>query len=735
MMDQRSIRDKTNELINQVRNDILDLQDWLYQKLVWYERRYSNVPRESGWPWPGASDVWLPLSDLYINRIKATYMNLLFGGRRTSTMVPVNEQGFANQNAAQMQMEHILRGKGVNAMPDLEFQAAAIIDSACQFGLGIAKTYYSYKTRAATETLRRDDMPGILSRLIVIPNLTDQERREYQMRFPAINPPEFQAIFGTLDVNPMNREVFDRLGSVIEEEVVSMFGLDLEENEDKVARDEIMEYLRTGTRDRSIAVTKKEVLEDCPRIINVPIQDLIVPAGAMLDLSRVDRITQRLFLTPEELKQRAKDEMWDKEAADEALEAGMLGTLHQAGDTDILSFEQLQRSHDEAFVGDQEQVELWSTWTFEEVHRKGCPELVQIVYEPNSGATLYKAPFAPDHGQLPFTVIPFEVNELTYKSPRGIPQILSDIESHVSAWHRRLEDNMLIGTTLTAAVSRNTIDNPNGIEPYPGLMIPTDDPQGDIKPIAWPQTDISIERLEQFYMHWPERLIGALDAENLQANAPERRTATEVSLIDSTRQRLVGMRATLFLKAWSRPLQQCWLLQKQFGPRTSFVYVSGEPPVRLTQSQTRGRFTVEAYFASGPMDPGFRQQQALAIVQTLAQLQPILANDPRFVLDLGQAVNDWLQEADPAKARRVLKVRSPEEQQQMIQQQQQQAQMLSEYEQIAERARMNAPITDDEGERLLRYIKSQLPHKELQQVIAAAKAAAEVARDNTDLLA
>jgi len=321
---------------------------------------------------------------------------------------------------------------------------------------------------------------------------------------------------------------------------------------------------------------------------------------------------------------------------------------------------------------------------------------------------------------------------MLYRAPRGIPEILDDIESHVGAWHRWLENNMMISTTTSLAVSRGSIENPNEIEPFPGMILPVETASTDVAPIPWPQVDVPIERLEQFYLQWPERLIGGLDTENLQQNSQERRTATEVGFIAQNREKVLGQRGMIFLKAMRKPLRECWQLWKQFGPTDAYVHITGEDPQRVTQHMTRGRFDVEPVAANGQHDPGVRQQMAASRLQVAMQVAPMLANDPRGVLDLTTAFLDWVEEGDPMAVGRLWKPHSPEDRQAIAEQRQKEAQRLAQFRELAERARQNAPITDEEAERLLREVRSSpelFPHGSNQEVVEAAAAAAKAVED------
>ena len=740
--DAAGMTSKTDELIHKIRTYQMDMQDWMWDKLQMWERRYSRHDRDGDGPWPGSSDVWLPLSDLYVGQIKPMFMNMLFGGPRVSTMKPLNSSGYDSAPAAAAMMEHIMRGGGVYGMMDLEQQMSMAVDSMANLGLGLVKSSYDYRTRISTETLRKDSLRGILGMLSIEPRMSEAERRQEQARFsgqqvegggsmPNINPPAIVQFFGE-PVNPMNAEVFNRHAKRIKSEVVRLYNLDIEEKADAAACADIMEYLKSGTKERTVAITHREVIHDGPVLTAVPIQNLIVPPGALLDLSRAESVTHRITMTESELRQAAADNDWTTEAVDRALEGSETGSGLSSTDTfDEFTWAQQERIRQEYNGRESDTFEIWETVYYDDITERGLPEMVRMVLEPNSGAVLKSQPFPHDHGEMPWTALAFEINEPWYRSPRGVSEILDDIESHVSGWHRHLENNMTISTSTTMAVRRGVFDNPNDISIFPGLVMEVDEPQADIAPIVWPQTDIPIQRLEQFYMLWPERLIGGIDNQNLlDGGAPERRTATEVNSTESSRQRLVGMRGTLFLNQMRKPLNQLWKLYKQHGPREVFVNVTGEDPQIITQSATNGEYDVTPVASVGNMDPVVRGREAAQRLQEALQLQPLIEADPRYDLDLVQVWIDKVMLEDPIAASRMVKKRAPEQQQQVVQQQQAEAQRLAQIKDLAIQAMENAPLSPEQGLAILEEIGKLTGRKELQLIVQAANQAQATAENS-----
>jgi hypothetical protein len=721
-IDPQKAEKDARELVARVQEYQRDMCEYLDVKLEWWKRRFALHERYNEDPWPGASTMWLPMSDLYINQAKPFYSNLMFGGPRVATMQPENAAGVDNVPAAEHMMEHMLRGGGKHAMPDFPQQKLITDESMLTYGVGIVKTYYSYRSRAATETLRRDDLPGVLGKLVFKPGLSDDDRLGIQQQFDPnmLNPPEVVAFFGE-QINPINSTVFKRHEQRIADEVRRMFDLDEDDKLDKAAFKKIMSYLRRGTPEASIAVTKREVIEDVSRIVNIPIQDLILPPQALADFERAEVIAHKHRKTRTEIEELAEDSLWDKKAVEALLS---MPSGPNSSDHDLLTFEQNERRQIYGTANDDDLFEYWQIYSYEDLEGNGFKELTVTEVDPFSSAVLRKAPFPADHGQMPFSAITFEMNDASLRGSRGIPEILKDLEEHVAANFRHMENSMQITGVPSFAADRNVVKEFEDRPWFPGVTIPTDDPQHDIKQIQMTPVELQFQATLGFLQGWAERIAGGFDAEPLGSNdAPERRTATESSIVDQTRGRTAGMRGMLHAKQWERPLSQAWSLWRQFGPKSAYVHITGEQPQTITQAQTRGRFFVKPYAAVGANDPAFRARQASVRLQEGIQLAPLLQGHPSKRLNLARLLEDKWRLEDPIATARSLEDLSQEEQQALAQQLQAQMQKAEQIEQLAQQAIANTP-TDPEGlVRLMNEMARRMPHGSLQEILQEAEAA------------
>ena len=719
LLGQRDLEARTNELVRMVQRDLHSMTDYWDKLAFWYTRRYSDRPQVVDEPWIGASNITMPLSDIYIQQTKPFYMDLLFNRHRVVDMVPTNDEAMANVANANVEMENILRGHGVHAMPDFPVQMAYAVDSMCMYGNGIIKTFYDYRTRLDTETLRRADLPGALGLMDVFPDLSDEQARIGSMAALEVNPAAALEVVTAVGVpaTVLTPSQFDGLAPKIEVLVVDAYGLDLEERRDRQALKEIMSFMRSGAAESDVIVQKKTVVQDSPRIVNVPIQNLLVPDGALLDFTRAERVTEILHMTETEARQRADAEEWQD--IDTALEGASGRSGHLMSEWDSLSQAQADRNQLFWDGADDEMFRFMQSMSFERVD--DTFRLVVDIFEPNSGTNLDKYVMPFDHGQMPYTALPFELNEPGFHATRGIPSLLEEIEGHTDAWFRALENNLTISTSVSSAVRRGSVENPNDIEWYPNAVLEFDDPRNDYVPIVHPQTDIPIERMIQILGIWAEREVGATPDTQLLGNARrERVTKAEIDAGQLGTQRLVGFRGMGFLQFLKPALGQAWALWKQYGPVRHTLHVTGSAPKKLTQHQTRGAFDVAPAAAVGHQDPAFRAQMAFQDLQVAREMQAALANDPRVEVDILEQYEHYLDVHDPHVRQRVVRRRSPEQVQKILGAQRQAAAQVVGLADVASKLK---GLTEENAAKVLASVQEDLAKIEAQGAAAQASVA------------
>jgi hypothetical protein len=269
----------------------------------------------------------------------------------------------------------------------------------------------------------------------------------------------------------------------------------------------------------------------------------------------------------------------------------------------------------------------------------------------------------------------------------------------------------------------------------PHLMIPVRE-HTDLQPIPVNVTALALERPMLIMQGLITKAAGGRTTNEVNAARQDRPpTATQVRDTSLARQSSIGLRAMNFQGGRARLFRQVWSLWRQFGPEEFYVQVTGgETLEKVTQHQIRGNFNIVPTGAVADMDPDFRVNQSMQILDLLMKVQPLIQQDPRYVPDVPQAIKDVLDRMDAQASMRLLRERTPEEIQAFMENQQAEAQRAAELAAEAERLQAGAAVTPEGAGALLREIRSVTPHKDLQPIIQTSKAAKAAASDSATLM-
>jgi hypothetical protein len=716
----KGIKDFAKDLIERASRWEEDRALWIENKLIAYARRYasSNFAKpDVSFPWLGASNFDFPLSDIHIEELKPPLMNLHLGGPLVYNMVPMNANGIPNAPQAARTMDSILKYR----MPDYPLQILWGSDSLAMYGTKTDKVYYSYVTRQQDETIRRIDLPPRLANIAVFADLTPQQ----------------QQIANQIGVQLLTRAQFDENAKQIQAIVEEEYDLDPDERVDKLAIEEVMRFLRNGSSDSELIIKRRAVVEDTPRLINVPLEDILTPSGTT-NIADAEGVVHWMFFSESDIKQRARDNVWDDNGVRAVLNSG--GARDRSGfagsAADVLYQAKMDRLRlANMLPGDTEDSlfrigEFYTKW---DIDGDGLDERIVITMDPKSGTILKAIPLPFDHGEWPFTDTFLEATDQDRLAPRGIPEQIHDLESHATALGRAEENNLLIETSRSFTYIDTSSINPMTLNWMPNLMIPVQS-HDDLKAIEMAPRALALEQPMRNLLALAERRVSGANRAVLDLPPPERRTATEVQSFSQARQQVMTVRAILYNEGAKRNGKLIWSLWKQYGPDSWYTFITGEDPVKLTQAQIQGEFMAQPVGAVADMDPDFRAQQALQRLQISMNLHSLIVDDPRWTHDLAQAYADWLNQMDPLTAQRILRPNPPEEIQRRIQSQQAQAQRLSQFAELAQMAKANTPMTEDKMEALISEMKKNMPHGALQQILEASQQADRRSEANAALI-
>lgn len=652
-------KDFVKDLHRRIKKDKEDRAQWEEDKTYYFKRRYGLLWRNPDFPWPGSSNIVMPLIDMMIDKLKPLYANLVLQAKPPVTVLTHGGAEVANQaRKIEQWFDWLIRA----GSPQFGTEIVLAIDDLLETGRGIVKTLWQYDTCATTETLVPSRLPKRLAQMIPRINTAQDADRASAM----------------LGVNVLSREEFKENEGRVRQMVQVDFQLDPEEDADRKVADQILSWMRSGAK-QALTIERRDILWDAPRIAQVHPFDLIVPSYTT-DLEETERITHVMWMSDRQIRQRARDAKWNRSAVRDLLEK-------RSREKD--KYRSASRGYDHTLVEESlregvnmdhtdAQFEIYECATWFDVNGDGVDEKVCVLYSPeNPDAVLkaYEYRGVSSGNRWPYHTATFEKNKRRWYSPRGIPEKLDDLDAEVTAQHRAKLNRSAISNAPTFFYRTNSGINPRNFRWVPGQMFPTMNPLGDVVPVQIPNLDLSFDQEQHILRTWAEQYVGTPDfGLTSQDSMTEPRTATELRQIAQQGNQALSLRGSLFQHMMASVYDSLHDLWVVYGPDEVWVRITGTEPLRLTKEELQGDYLFIPTGIIGEQDPIVEAQKSLARIQILTQVGPLMGL--RYELDMGEAVRDWLEKDDVRVYRRIVRERSPEEVQQLQQQQQQQQERM-----------------------------------------------------------
>ena len=136
--------DDNSELFEDISNDLKDRQAWEGRQILWSRMRGQGVKRARK-PWPGAADTHVPIGDTIIGKLKAYYIQWIFGPELLASFYSLSDQGDSYTDSVSQWFDYQVR-----ECSNFPTMAICAIDSCLQNGMGFLKPYWdSRKERLA----------------------------------------------------------------------------------------------------------------------------------------------------------------------------------------------------------------------------------------------------------------------------------------------------------------------------------------------------------------------------------------------------------------------------------------------------------------------------------------------------------------------------------------------------------------------------------------------------------
>lgn len=636
--------DLIRELHGQIDGDIKDrgVRD---DKLVrWYKKRFGMRGQGKSFPWPGASNIHVFLTDEKIRKLKPNYINLAFEGDTVVNFQALGATPIERATAAELLMDWVLKYK-MNQAPGINYfrGLSIIVDRMLEKGKGYGKVIWDYQDIHTTTFVDITQLPMQIQQVIQDPLITDEELLAIIYQFSELDPN-------------------------IDEDV-------------KNANQMVVQFRQGKT---TLRYKAKTVVYDGPRVIPVDDKDLIVPSFTT-DIQSATRITHRLYLTENDLRISARNGKYLKEAVAEVIDSKQNSRTTKSGNTDrILSMEQIQvLKRQREGVSEPEHTydlfEIWEIYFWHDIDNDGVKEKVVATYHPQTQTILRMIEFPYNHYKWPFVVFDYELNDDRFYSQRGIPELLDHYQTELTMQENNKLDRMTLANSLQFKYRIGAI-NPKNIRFIPGQGIPVHR-MDDLQELPINNIDISYDNEMNRIRALAESYIGQPDI-NLQASmGGERRTAFEVSEMVSLGRQVFSFDARLFKDSLVKLYDQIFELWIQYGPDQMEIKATGSEPIVLTKMDIIGNFDIV------PSGEFTLLSRTMEVQRAFADLQ-LAVNDTSGAVDKYNAWEIYFRKANPKNTKRLLRTREQYEQIQAIQQQQQ---MLQNQYELVKAGRVNLP--------------------------------------------
>ncbi len=242
----------------------------------------------------------------------------------------------------------------------------------------------------------------------------------------------------------------------------------------------------------------------------------------------------------------------------------------------------------------------------------------------------------------------------TYWSP-GLCEMLIDTEDEIRVNHNQATEGAQLAMTPPLAYRPGSGVNPDTFRMKPGLMLPTDDPQRDVKQIEI-RSDMNLATWkEQVLLAYGERLTGmsdmALGRQSDRPNAP--RTGVQTTALLEEGNVRVSLDTKVLREDMSDVLSHFWDLEYMFANDQTFFRVTEDDaqglfPTEgggsvLSLEERDGRYDFRLQFANSVYSREASKEKALARYQLDLQ-NPLIMQNPQALWEVTREAHEALGE-------------------------------------------------------------------------------------------
>ena len=562
---------------------LADRTEWESRLTEWDEQYYGIVPDRT-YPWPGCSNLHVPLTMLGVETLKPRLIEAVAGGEPIAQVLPVEASDEERRDRTELFLNWQLK-----THMDIEERIAESAHLFLNPGTVIAKTYWK----------------------------VERTRRRYVRTFPKDTPMDeiLQAVLG---LQPPTR--FEPDGDM-------RWTGELARTTDgppitftlAIAEDDTQLHIRVDRDD----------VDERPWIRLLDPIDFIAPSNAGADVQQMPWCQERLYLTEQDLRRYVQSGRFNRDAVDELLrhreptgedDTGSGGTqTHRdlvqdvegvdadASDARASTYTIIEdyRTYDIDDDGYDEQIVTWI-----------CDSLPNRVLGWDYLANVYA------HGRRPYRVgrffpIPFKFYGLAFA------EIIRNLQDEINAIHNQRVDAGTLSNMPWYFYRASSTHNPTTYPLKPGTGIPIDNPQTDVQ-FPRLQFDAAFGQNEESLVYqYFERLTGLTDL--ALGRQPSRvgatRTATGVASLLSESGLRFKTAMEAFQRFWVGVFEDVLALDQQYLPPGVEFRVTGRLPefLRLaSRAEIAGKFDITLSATTETINKQVMREDAMTLMQLIA---------------------------------------------------------------------------------------------------------------------
>ena len=694
----KKIKDFLENIEANTQQDINAVNSHQQRLSHWYDRRYGTLDKDPQYPWPGSSNINMPLIDSEVSKSKAPLMQLV----ETTPIVSfkaLSAKAYEQTDAAENTMEWLLKTR----MRGFKETVEMITDGIGMYGYAIGKITYEYNTSVKKETVYRreisqEELQGFALLHVFLEEGQDAQRNPFTLEDFEINMSDF---------------------------IAERWGLNTNDRVDQIAIERIMNWI-PKEKQESIQISRTFIECDAPHFSLVDNSKIYPEEGAKC-IQDSERLTELFDDTVNDMRKKAQTGWYDaaavKKILSEVAKAGddAPGVIQGNDEQENVKTSQLntKRKNREGLSATARRgvIPMKEVSCLFDIDGDGVEERCLLIYHPDSQTIVRFMEHPHEHGQWPYVKFDNEATDGRYYSPRGFGEILNDIDNVITQNHRNKLNAMTISNNPTFKYRLSSNFNPNQVRWIPGQFIPVMNMQ-DFEQVQVQTKEHSFDNEEVNLKFWGEQLVGSFDTAFRQQRS-EARTAQEVSAIQGIQQAATSLRVSRFQRSMKKVYEQIWALWMQYGDDKFTIALSDGQLRHYSKHEINGQFDmvpVGTISNTNPEAELFKAKESITFLASLMETGLLQAAAQGYNIDMGVAIKDVLNKTDFISSQRIMQPKSQEQIQ--AEQQQAQAQQQAEAQAQAGQAAVdeNRPMPLGELQNQLKQMEKQSPNGGAQRV-------------------